>query len=144
VRRVRVTSTFGDLSRARLRLLRMELSGADANCDCVARPPDAWDAHLPRKAGERNASMQALKDSIAIRQLLFSTMPNLQSASLRIYRQRTDERMELVITGVLSREAQPPKTVRSLVMRAKLFGFRFWLDEGVLESLESEDYAVNA
>jgi hypothetical protein len=44
VRTVRREMRFGELSRAPLRLLRLELREDAMECDWVARPPDVWDA----------------------------------------------------------------------------------------------------
>jgi hypothetical protein len=144
VRRMRLQARFGDLSRAPLRLLRVQLSGRAAECDWIARSPDAWDAGLRPAVGQRNASIQTLRDAIAVRNLLFRVLPDLCSAAIRIYRRSPSERLELIVTGSVTRDERAPTTVRSLAMRAKLFGFRFWLDEGVLENLQPEEYAVNS
>jgi hypothetical protein len=144
VRRVRVQARFGELSRAPLRLLRLQVHGDAAECDWIARPADPWDAALPQSVGDRNASAQALKDAIAVRDLLFSVLPDLNAAGLRVYRQSAGGEMELIIAGSVNREERAPAMVRSLAMRAKLFGLQFWLDEGVLETLQPEEYAVNS
>jgi hypothetical protein len=144
VRRVRTHIQFGDLSRAPLGLLRMEWNGPTAQCECVARQPDRWDADLPAPLGERHASIQALRDAIAVRGLLFQIFPALLSAEIRLYRQAAGERLELIVAGHVSRDERAPAAVRSLAMRAKLLGFHFWLDEGVLEDLQSQELAVNS
>jgi hypothetical protein len=144
VRRMRLQARFGDLSRAPLRLLRVQLSGRAAECDWIARQPDEWDAGLAPEVGQRNASLQALRDAIAVRNLLFRALPDLYSAAIRIYRRLPSERLELIVTGSVCRDERAPATVRSLAMRAKLFGFHFWLDEGVLECLQPEEYALNS
>jgi hypothetical protein len=65
---------------------------------------------------------------------------------LRVYRQSADGRPKLIITGTVSRGHSAPLHIRSLPMRAKLFGLRFWLNEGILESLllEPEEDAANS
>jgi hypothetical protein len=143
VRRMRIQARFGELSRAPLQLLRLELRADIAECDWVARPADQWDGELPSGLGERNASLQALQDAIAIRDLLFRVLPDLSNAVVRVYRRSPSGETELIITGTVSREQRPLLAVRSLAMRAKLFGFQFSLQEGVLEKLELEAWAVN-
>jgi hypothetical protein len=142
VRSLRIQARFGALSRAPLRLLRVQLSGETVECDWVARSADKWDAALPPDVGERNASMQALEDAIKMRELLFLAIPNIYTAVLRVYRQTTSGDTELIIAGTVSKDQKAPATVRSLAMRAKLMGLRFWLDEGVLENLQPSEYAV--
>ena len=138
VRRLRIQARFGELSRARLCLLRVQLCGEYAECDWIARPPDPWDAMLPPIVGRRNASTQALHDAIKIQSLLFRVLPDLQKAELRGFRYSPEDSLELIVSGTVNRDVHVPAKVRSLVMRAKLFGFRFWLQDGVLEELQPE------
>jgi hypothetical protein len=141
VRHMRIHTRFGDLSRARLKLLHFELRGDKAECNFLARPADVWDADLPSRVSDRNVSVQALRDAISVRALLFRILPDLSKAVLRVYRM-SGESIELIITGVVRREEQAPATVRSLTMRAKLCGLQFWLDDGILESLHPEECLV--
>jgi hypothetical protein len=144
VRHFPLRARFGDLSRAPLSLLRFQVTGGDVECDWLARPADAWDADLRSSVTASNVSTQALKDAIEVRSLIFRLLPNVESASIRVYRAALGGSQELVITGNVNKEQHAPSSVRSLAMRAKLFGLRFWLDEGVLEPLECEEYAVNS
>jgi hypothetical protein len=139
VRVVRRQLRFGELSRAPLRLLRMELRDDTAECDWMARPPDIWDASLRRPARDRNESMQALVDAISMRNLLFDALPNIGSAILRAFRQPACEPPELIVHGAVSREAPAVHRVSSLVMRAKLYGFCFCFEDGFLRPLQLEE-----
>ncbi len=144
VRRLRTQLRFGELSRASLQLLRLEWRGGIAECDWIARPPDRFDSELPAGEGDRNASLQALKDAIGVRALLFRTLSDLETAVLRAYRPSASGSPRLIIEGTVSRRQRAPGYVRSLAMRAKLLGFRFWLNGEVLEDLRSEDCTVNS
>jgi hypothetical protein len=133
---------YGELSRAPLRLLRLEWRGDVAECDWMARPADEWDADLPRHVREENESVQALQDAIGVRELLFSALPRVESASLRVFRQSVEGATHLIITGMVTRTQEIPRNVPSVAMRAKLLGFQFWIENGVLEALQAEKCAV--
>ena len=136
--RLRRELRFGELSRARLRLLRFEVRGEVAECEWVARPADPWDSDLPPKTGKHHASVQALEDCLAIRRLLFSEMHALTTAVFRVYRETEGEHAELIITGTVTREDVPAVNVCSLAMRAQLCGLRFCLADGILGRFRSE------
>jgi len=138
-RDVRRRMRFGDLSRAQLRLLRLQWRSNLVECDWVVRPADPWDTDLPRHVSQENESVQALQDAIAIRELLFSELPEAQSAQLRAFRKSAAGELELIITGAVTRNGQLPGNVASAAMRAKLLGFQFWLEDGILETLESQE-----
>lgn len=144
VRRLRTQMRFGELSRSPLRLLRFTLQGDAAECDWLARAADIWDETLPRQVSERHASMQALQDGVAIRAIMFALLPELKAAELRAFRQSAREPPQLVISGTVIRQEPEIAKVTSLVMRAKLYGFRFWLDDGILSSLEQEEHEASA
>lgn len=137
-RKMRTENRYGEFSRAPLKLLRLEVKRERAELEWLARPPDAWDRGLTPAVGERNASQQALADAIAVRDLLFNTMPDLSTAVFRVYRQSASDEPELIIAGSVSRGERAPLTIRSLAMRAKLLGFRFWMDDGILETLQAD------
>jgi hypothetical protein len=142
-RRLRAQLRFGELSRASLQLLRLEWRGGIAECDWIARPPDPFDCELPPRERDRNVSLQALKDAIGIRDLLFRTLSSVETAVLRAYRESANG-PRLIIEGAVSRQQCARGSIRSLAMRAKLLGFRFWMNEEILEDLPSEDCAVNS
>jgi hypothetical protein len=145
VRGLQLQMRFGEMSRAPMRLLRLELHGDAAQCDWMARPADAWDADLPRLVRERNASVQALQDAVALRELLFDLLPAVYNAEFRGFRQAAGEPPDLIISGTVSREEeQVSRYVASLTMRAKLWGFHFCLQDGVLEPMQMDELAVSA
>jgi hypothetical protein len=139
VRVLRTRMRFGELSRAPLHLLRLQLQGETAECDWMARAPDPWDADLLTGVGERNASSQALLDSMAVREQLFETLTDIRHADFRVFRQWARESPELIITGRVTREDPAVLRVTSPVMRAKLLGFHFSLIDGVLVPLQVEE-----
>ncbi len=133
---------FGELSRAPLRLLRFELRGELAECEWIARPPDPWDADLAPGIAERNQTCQALRDTIAIRELMFDMIAEIKTAKLRVYRQ-SGTSAELIITGTVTREDRPPLRVSSVAMQAKLCGLHFTLEDGVLEALSVKEHNLS-
>ena len=143
LRKLRVQMRFGKLSRAPLKLLRFGLRGEMAECEWMARPADAWDADLPPSVGKRNASSQALEDSLAVREMLFAAMPSVSSAVFRVYRAVQGAEAELIIVGTVDRDERVAGNIRSLAMRAQLFGFRFWMDNGILGTLQSSECATS-
>lgn len=134
VRGLRVQLRFGELTRAPLRLIRFEMNANEAECDWIARSPDPWDADLHPEIGRRHASLQALQDAIDVRQLLFTVLPDIDVARLRIYRESTNRGREMIISGQVHRNVPSFRTVRSIAMRAKLLGFRFSLENEILMS----------
>jgi hypothetical protein len=134
--KLRTRMRFGGLSRAPLELLRFELRAESAECEWVARASDPWDSDLVAEIGERNAALQALLDAIALRQILFSAIPEIREAKFRVYRKRSSDMHELIIIGLVSREDEAPPRISSLVMRAKLYGLHFSIQDGMLEPLQ--------
>lgn len=130
---------FGALSRAPLRLLRFQINENAAECDLIARDPDSWDADLSRAIGRRHASLQALKDAIDIRSLLFVAMPDIAVVRLRVYRDTSAHTRELIIVGNVRRHDSAFRGNHSLAMRAKLLGLRFCLENGLLCRLSREE-----
>lgn len=137
--RLRRRLRFGELSRAPLQLLRMEVRADTAECEWIARPPDPWDADLPIDTAQRNQTFQALRDAIAIRELMFHTIAEIKTAKLRVYRQ-SGASADLIITGTVTREDKPPFRVSSIAMQAKLCGLHFTLEDGVLGALSTKEH----
>jgi len=133
--KMRARLRFGELSRMPLQLLRFEVTGTGASCEWIARQPDAWDADVPHAIRDHNSTVQALQDAIAIRETLFSAIPQIKEAKFRVYRELEYGR-ELIITGLVSREDTVPPRVSSPAMRARLYGLYFSMQGGLLEPLE--------
>ena len=131
----------GDHSRSPLRLIRFQLNQGTIWCDWVARDPDPWDSMLPPRIGLRHASIQALKDAIDTRSLLFQSVLDVDYAHVRAYRRAPGNLLELIISGDLRRHSGALRSSPSLAMRAKLLGFQFRLDEEVLVPLRISDEA---
>jgi hypothetical protein len=135
LRGLRVQMRFGELSRAPLRLVRLQILDEIVECDWLVRLPDPWDADLSRNVQQRHASLQALRDAIDVRALLFDLMPQIETVYLRTYRESSDYVRELIIAGCAQRNDQAARNVHSLVMRAKILGFRFDIDGNALRSI---------
>lgn len=143
IRAQRTQLRFGDFSRAPLQLLRFEVRGEVAECEWIARPADEWDVEIPRNLSDVNSSVQALQDAITVRDLLFSVVPGIKSVLMKVFRKSSAGELELIITGTVTEGAQATPHVSSVAMRAKLLGFQFWLQDGILEALRSEDCVMN-
>lgn len=138
-REIRIERRFGEVSRSPLKPLRFQVQGERAELDWLARPCDSWDAALPRPIREQNFSFQALQDAMVLRKMLFDLLPDVCVAELRAFRQSGPELSQLIIFGTVTREAPESLRVTSPAMRAKLHGFHFQLQEGILGPLEMQD-----
>jgi hypothetical protein len=136
IRAVRRELRFGELSRAPLRLVSLEWRGDWALCEWMARAADAWDAGISPVVRDRRMTEQALKDAMEVRTLLFSALPGVNTANLRVYREA--EPPELIIAGTVMRESPALPGVRSTAMRVKLCGLHFQMEDGKLEPLLRE------
>lgn len=143
LRKLHAELRFRELSRAPLKLLRLQLQEQTAECDWVARPADSWDANLPPHTREQKASSQALEDAMKLRDMLFGLLPDVRLAVLRAFRQSAREPPRLIIAGTVTRQLPAIKKVKSPDMRARLYGFRFWLNDGVLAPLETVERCLN-
>lgn len=139
---LRLEMRFGELSRAPLRLVRLHMLDTTVECDWLARSPDPWDADLSRSVQQRHASLQALRDAIDVRTLLFELMPEMESVFLRVYRKSSDDERELIIEGFAQRNDHAARDVHSLVMRAKILGFRFDLEGNALRGIPASGATV--
>jgi len=135
LRTIRRRMRRGDLSREPLQLLRLEVTREQVVCEWLVRPPDSWDLQLPANVREENRTHQTLRDALKMRELLFTSFPGIRSARLSAYREEENQELELIMTGTVTREDEAPPRIASLVMRAKLCGFRFLLMDGVLMAL---------
>jgi hypothetical protein len=144
--RLRTQLRFGELTRAPLKLLRLQLVADVVECEWLARSPDIWDADLPARIGRRHSSLQTLRDAIDVRSLLFHAIPDADTVYFRIYRENAAHMREMVVTGCAQRNDNSARAVHSLAMRAKVLGFRFRLEDGILCKMPGDDkpaYASN-
>ena len=139
LRGLRVQMRFGELTRAPLKLLRLHVLEEVVECDWLARAPDSWDASLSHSVRQRHGSLQALKDAIEVRAMLFDLMPQVQTAYFRVYRESPDFAREMIIKGYVQRNDNSSRDVHSLVMRAKVLGFHFRLENDILCGLPTEE-----
>lgn len=133
--RVRRKLRFGALSREPLLLLRIEWKGDSVECDWLMRPTDRWDKELPVPLARENQTLQALRDALNLRELVFKSFPAVMTAELSMFRADADRRLDLVMKGSVNRTNDSFERVTSVAMRAKLCGFRFSLKEGALERM---------
>jgi hypothetical protein len=126
---------FGSFSREPLLLLRVEWKGDTVACDWLMRPSDPWDRYLPDHVARENQTLQALRDALNLRETVFKCFPAVTNAELRMFRACAEHRLELLMTGSISRSNEVLHRVPSVTMRAKLCGFNFTLADGALKSL---------
>lgn len=132
---VRSQMRFGEFSRLPICVHRFQVVDDAAECDWFMRLPDPWDLHLAPRLQQEHRTEQALRDALKIRELIFSGFPRVQRAGLRMYREQEGLAPELMMIGDVERETYGLRSVASLVMRAKLCGFRFSLTGGALERM---------
>jgi hypothetical protein len=124
---------FGEFSRLPLQLLRIEWTKDAVECDWLMRPRDPWDDDVPTRVAEEHQTLQALRDALILRDMVFKSFPGIDRAELRVFRPVPDHSPELVMTGSLRRTDEVLPRVASIAMRARLCGFRFTLVDGAVE-----------
>jgi hypothetical protein len=139
LRGLQVKMRFGMLTRAPIRLIRLQVCDEVAECDWLARAPDPWDADLTRSVQQRHVSLQSLRDAIDVRALLFNIMPQAQTAYFRAYRESSDYTPEMIITGCTHRNDHTSRDVHSLQMRARVLGFRFNMEGDILRTIQAKE-----
>jgi hypothetical protein len=128
---------FGELSRAPLRLLRLQILADAVECDWVARPADYWDSDLKPGVRQRHVLLQTLRDAINVRELLFESLLSVDTACVRVYRVSHDYAQELIIKGCLQRNDNSSRNLHSLVMRAQVLGFCFDLQGDIFQRIST-------
>ncbi|MGA3133327.1 MAG: hypothetical protein ABSD59_21210 [Terracidiphilus sp.] len=135
LRRTRRQLRSGELSREPLQLLRVEWKGDLLECDWLMRPVDPWDKYLPQELATENQTLQALRDALTLRAIILRSFPAVCLAQLRVFRADKSHRLELVMTGSVTRWDEEFHRVPSVMMRAKMCGFRFSVTEGAMHGL---------
>ena len=80
---------------------------------------------LPEHLARENQTLQALRDALSLREVVFKSFPAVVNADLRMFRADDEHRLELVMRGSTSRSNEALYRVASVAMRAKLCGFHF-------------------
>ena len=135
LRRTRRQLRAGELTREPFQLLRVEWKGDLLECDWLMRPVDPWDKYLPLELAAENQTLQALRDALKLRDLIFRSFPAVGLARLRMFRADKSHRLELVMTGSVNRWDEEFHRVPSVMMRAKMCGFHFTVMEGAIRGL---------
>jgi hypothetical protein len=135
LRRTRGQLRSGELSREPLQLLRVEWRGDLLECDWLMRPVDPWDKYLPPELATENQTLQALRDALKLRAIIFRSFPAVGLAQLRMFRADKNHQLELVMTGNVNRWDEEFHRVPSVMMRAKMCGFQFTVAEGAIHGL---------
>jgi len=135
LRRARRKMRYGEFSREPLELLRLEWKGNALECDWLMRPADRWDVDLPARVVEENLTLQALRDALRLRNIVFDSFPRVDNAELRMFRIGDDDLPELVMSGSVVRANEVFERVASVAMRARLCGFRFTQGDGSLQRM---------
>lgn len=126
---------YGELSRAPLQLLRFEIAAETAECEWVARRPDLWDGDISRNQRAKHSSQQAIFDAMNVRRFLFAAFPELETVHINVFRVSDDCAPERIIAGIIHRSDQSARGIHSVVMRARVLGFRFKMTDNILEKL---------
>jgi hypothetical protein len=133
VKQSRTRLCQGEYTRAPLTILRLEWRGDSVECDWLIRPPDVWDRDLPERKALEHQTLQAFRDALALRDMVFNSFSAVLEARLRMYRADDNHQLELLMIGKTTRLDRYSERVASLAMRAKLSGFQFVVTNGVLE-----------
>ena len=133
LRRARKAMRQGEFSREPVKLLRLEWRPETVECDWLMRPADQWDIDVAPHVAREIQTVQALRDALTLRNMIFKAFPNIGKAELRMFRFNEDLELELMMTGSVARSNEVYERVASMVMRAKLCGFQFTLDHGAFE-----------
>lgn len=133
---------FGEFSRLPIRVHRFEIIDDRAECDWFMRLPDPWDSYLPLRTQQEHITEQALLDALKIRELIFRGFRYVRSAGVRMYCEQESAEPALMMVGDVERETYGLREVASLVMRAKLYGFRFSLTSGALERIAPGEHTT--
>jgi len=136
LRRIYLQRRFAELSP--LQLLHVEITGSLAACDWLMRSKCRWDEHEHLAERTRNASLEAIRDALAVRDLFFAALPEVNFVTLQVYRRNKEDALELVITGTVQKREGVNRLIRSVVMQAKLCGLKFLFGDRGLEALPTD------
>ena len=115
---------------------KLYATSSNANGLCASPIPGTSTSRLGCR--QEHITLQALRDALKMRELIFRAFPWVQSAELRTYRELQTDELVLMMTGSVQRETEVSPRIISLVMQAKLFGFRFSMDGEALIGIPGE------
>ena len=139
--RLQVQFQFGRHSRASLHLLRMEIIPEKIEFDCITKSSDPWETDPAEQNAKRRITLQVLHDAIDLRAILFRSVPDVDAARIRIYRNSGQYGRELIMVGHTHRNDQSALGFHSPIVRAKVLGYQFRLDNDYLKEITEDPYA---
>lgn len=116
-----------------MKLLWLEWKPERVEWDWLTRPADPWDADLPPRLVRERETLQALRDALDLRQMIFQSFPSAMNAELHMFRFDANHQPELIMSGSVARTNEVLERVSSVVIRARFCGFQFTLASGVLQ-----------
>jgi hypothetical protein len=119
----------------------MEIHPDRVEFDCLARAGDPWDRDIAERLARRHLTLQVMHDAIDLRTILFQTMPSVDAARIRIFRDSEDNERELILFGHTHRNDHSARGVHSLAMRARILGFHFRVENEFLKAIAETPYA---
>ena len=132
LRQLRMQLRFGELTRRLFGFFIFKFTDSIAECDWVARQQDPWDAVSIRRHWSTPRFATGIKgcDRHPLVALCHSAGYRLWLVCASIA--NSSHPREVIIIGDVRRRDSTFRSVHSIAMRAKLIGFRFSMEDGML------------